>query len=73
MMNAYELSRHGVGISIYPQSICSLVHDNVVCVRQIDHPAAHASYALIWNKKHTLSHVAKEFIGFVEGVYDKEV
>lgn len=73
MMNAYELSRHGVGISIYPQSICSLVHDNDVCVRQIDHPAAHASYALIWNKKHTLSHVAKEFIGFVEGVYDKEV
>lgn len=72
MMNAYELSRHGVGISIYPQSICSLVHDNDVCVRQIDHPAAHASYALIWNKKHTISHVAKEFIGFVEGVYDQE-
>ena len=43
------------------------------CVREIDHPAAHASYALIWNKKHTLSHVAKEFIGFVEGEYDKEV
>ena len=69
MMNAYELSLHGVGISIYPQSICSLVHDKDVCVRQIDHPAAYASYALIWNKKHTLSHVAKEFIGFVEGLY----
>lgn len=70
MMNAYELSLHGVGISIYPESIASLVHGDDVCVRQVDHPDAYASYALIWNKKHTLSHVAKEFIGFVEGMYN---
>lgn len=50
MMNAYELSLHGVGISIYPASISSLIRDKDVCVREVEHPDAHASYALIWNK-----------------------
>ena len=66
MMNAYELSLHGVGISIYPASISSLIRDKDVCVREVEHPDAHASYALIWNKKHTLSHVAEEFIAYVK-------
>ena len=34
--------------------------------RKIDHPDAHASYALIWNKNHTLSHVAEAFIRHIE-------
>lgn len=66
MMNAYELSLHGVGISIYPASISSLIRDKDVCVREVAHPDAHADYALIWNKKHTLSHVAEEFIAYVK-------
>lgn len=66
MMNAYELSLHGVGISIYPASISSLIRDKDVCVREVAHPDAHADYALIWNKNHTLSHVAEEFIAYIK-------
>lgn len=66
MMNAYELSLHGVGISIYPASISALIRNRDVCVRKINHPDAHASYALIWNKNHTLSHVAEQFITFIK-------
>lgn len=68
MMNAYELSLHGVGISIYPASISLTIRHKDVCVRRIDHPDAYASYALIWNKNHTLSHVAEEFIRDVSSV-----
>ena len=42
MMNAYELSKNGVGIAIYPESISSLVRDSEVCIRQINHPDAKA-------------------------------
>ena len=66
MMNAYELSLHGVGISIYPASISALIRNRDVCVRKINHPDAYASYALIWNKNHTLSHVAEQFITFIK-------
>ena len=66
MMNAYELSLHGVGISIFPESISALVHNQNVCIRRIDHPNAFASYALIWKKNHTLSHVAEEFIKYIK-------
>ncbi len=66
MMNAYELSLHGVGISIFPESISTLVHNQDVCIRRIDHPNAFASYALIWKKNHTLSHVAEEFISYIK-------
>lgn len=66
MMNAYELSLHGVGISIFPESISALVHNQDVCIRRIDHPNAFASYALIWKKNHTLSHVAEEFISYIK-------
>ena len=71
MMNAYELSLHGVGISIYPASISSLIRDKDVCVRPVEHPNAHADYALIWNKNHTLSHVAEEFIKYVESIEER--
>lgn len=68
MMNAYELSLHGVGVSIYPESISALIHEQDVCVRKVDHPDAYASYALIWKKNHTLSHVAEEFISFIQSL-----
>ncbi len=72
MLNAYELSRHGVGIAIYPATISSLIRDKDVCVRKIDHPDAYASYALIWNKNHTLSHVAEAFINHIEEELKRE-
>ena len=62
---------HGVGISIYPASISSLIRDKDVCVRPVEHPNAHADYALIWNKNHTLSHVADEFINYVESIEER--
>ena len=42
-----------------------------VCVRPVEHPNAHADYALIWNKNHTLSHVAEEFIKYVESIEER--
>lgn len=66
MMNAYELSKNGVGIAIYPESISSLVRDREVCIRQINHPDAKAFYALIWKKDRTLSHAAEAFIEFIK-------
>lgn len=66
MMNAYELSLHGVGIAIYPESISALNRDREVCARPIRHKDAHASYALIWNRNHALSHVAEAFISFIK-------
>ena len=65
MMSAYELSLHGVGISIYPASISAMAKNKEVCIRKIEHPDAYASYALIWKKDHTLSHVAQEFLSFI--------
>lgn len=38
MMNAYELSLHGVGISIYPASISAMAKNKEVCIRKIEHP-----------------------------------
>lgn len=66
MMNAYELSRHGVGVAIYPASISYMIKHTEVCLRQIDHPNAFATYALIWNKNRQLSRVAEEFIAHVK-------
>ena len=66
MMNAYELSRHGVGVAIYPASISHMIKHTEVCLRQIDHPNAFATYALIWNKNRQLSRVAEEFITHVK-------
>ena len=62
LLSAYELSRLGVGITIYPASATTLAGNNDVCIKEIINPAVTASYILVWNKYRTLSHVAKEFI-----------
>lgn len=72
MMNAYELSLHGVGLAIYPATIATIVRNRNVCVRPIGHPEAHASYALIWDKNHKLSHVASEFIEHIKAAQSHE-
>ncbi len=65
MLTAYELTRQGVGISIYPAASGSLSCYPDVSVKEIVKPAVTASYVLIWNKSHQLSHVAQEFVDFV--------
>ena len=62
LLSAYELSRLGVGITIYPASATTLAGNNDVCIKKIDNPSVTASYILIWNKYRTLPHIAKEFI-----------
>lgn len=62
LLNAYELSRLGVGITIYPASASNLAATDEVCIKKIVSPSVAASYILIWNKYRTLSHLAKEFI-----------
>ena len=41
-----------------------------MCIR--DSPEAHASYALIWDKNHKLSHVASEFIEHIKAAQSHE-
>ena len=65
MINAYELVRHGVGISIYPASAGNYSGKDV-CIKEIIHPPVQASYVVIWNKNHRLSHVAEEFIKYIK-------
>ncbi|MBQ8184628.1 MAG: LysR family transcriptional regulator [Lachnospiraceae bacterium] len=66
MINAYELTRQGVGISIYPASASALIQDDSVCAKRLVEPSVIASYALIWKKGHQLSHVAQEFLDYVQ-------
>ena len=65
MINAYELVRHGVGISIYPASAGNYSGKDVR-IKEIIHPPVQASYVVIWNKNHRLSHVAEEFIKYIK-------
>ncbi len=65
MLNAYELVRQNVGIAIYPASAADIAREDV-CIKTITRPSVTASYVLIWNKTHHLSHVAQEFIAFVK-------
>ena len=65
MLNAYELARQGVGIAIYPEAAAAFANEEV-CIKKISRPEVTASYVLIWNKQHHLSHIAQEFITHVQ-------
>lgn len=65
LLSAYELTRLGVGITIYPASAGDIANLSDVCIKQIIEPASTASYILIWNKYRQLSHVAEEFLHFI--------
>lgn len=66
MINAYELTRQGVGIAIYPASAAALIQDDAVCVKHLTEPTVMASYALVWKKGQQLSHVAEEFLNYIQ-------
>ncbi|MCC8044421.1 MAG: LysR family transcriptional regulator [Clostridiales bacterium] len=67
MLNAYELTRQNVGITIYPAS-ANIGTDSSVCIKKLVNPQMTASYVLIWNKNHKLSHAAEEFLKYVQGL-----
>ena len=66
MLNAFELTRQGVGIAIYPASAAEVGISSDICIKELVNPSVTASYVLIWNKDHQLSHVATEFIHYIK-------
>lgn len=68
LLSAYELTRLGVGITIYPASASDIANMSDVCIKEIVNPSHTASYVLIWNKYHQLTHVAQEFLSFVSSL-----
>lgn len=68
MLNAYELTRQGVGITIYPAAAADIGDGSEVCIKRIKEPSVMASYVLIWSKDHTLSHTASKFVEYVRGL-----
>ena len=66
MMNAYELTKRGVGITIYPAAAADLAENSGICIRKIVEPKVMAAYVLIRNRSRALSRVAQEFFNYVE-------
>ena len=67
MLNAYELARQGVGIAIYPASDNHFSKDPEVIIKRLVDPEVTASYLLIWDQRHPLSHAAELFVKEVCG------
>ena len=62
MLNAYELTKQGVGIAIYPASDNHFSDDPAVTIKRIVNPEVSASYILIWDRTRRLTHAAELFI-----------
>lgn len=65
MLNAYELTRQNVGITLYPAS-ANIGTDSSVCIKKLVNPQVMVSYVLIWDKNRQLSHAAAEFLKYVQ-------
>ncbi|MCD8353287.1 MAG: LysR family transcriptional regulator substrate-binding protein [Clostridiales bacterium] len=68
MLNAYELTRQNVGITLYPAS-ANIGTDSSVCIKRLVNPSVTASYVLIWDKGRPLSHAAAEFLKYIQSQY----
>lgn len=68
MLNAYELTRQNVGITLYPAS-ANIGTDSSVCIKRLVNPSVTASYVLIWDKGRPLSHAAEEFLKYIQTQY----
>ncbi|MDO4633740.1 MAG: LysR family transcriptional regulator [Eubacteriales bacterium] len=64
MLNAYELTRNNVGITVYPASANIGIDDSVV-IKKLTNPSVSATYRLVWSEKHHLSHVNEVFLDFI--------
>lgn len=62
MLNAYELARQGVGISIYPASDNHFSGDPDVVIKKLEHPDVSVRYTLVWDDSRPLAHAAEQFI-----------
>ena len=65
VLSAYELTRQGLGIAIFPASTSNIINSDEVTIKEFEDPAPTVSYILVWNKYKTLSHAANEFINFI--------
>ena len=65
LLNAYELTRQGVGITIFPAAAGELDTAGDICIRKLTEPSVTATYVLVWNKARPLSRVAEEFVQLV--------
>lgn len=66
VLNAYELCKQNVGVTIFPASASDLVHDDLVVTRTIVDPSFTASYVFVYSDEHTLSPVANRFVEFLQ-------
>lgn len=65
VLSAYELTRQGIGVAIFPASSKNIINTDEVIIKEFVEPAPTVSYILVWNKHRTLSHAASEFIKYV--------
>lgn len=65
MINAYELTRAGVGIAIYPEAAASYGASDEIVVKKLKNPRVMAEYILIHSRNSELSMVAREFWSMV--------
>lgn len=65
IVSAYELTRKGIGVTIFPASARHIVNTDDVVIKEFEAPAPVASYIVIWNKHRELSHAAREFIAYI--------
>lgn len=67
MLNAYELTAHGMGIAIYPASAAKYVGEDVV-IKRITKPDVMAGYVLVRSAERRLSKVALKFWDIVNNI-----
>ena len=69
-MDAAALASHGVGISIFPQTVgmCS----GLVVSKVVTQPSRQAEYILVWNKGQAPSGLTREFIRYVQDSLEED-
>lgn len=65
ILNAYELCKQNVGITIFPAAAADMIKENELQTRIII-PEHYASYSVIYSAKHTLSPIAQRFIKHIQ-------
>ena len=65
-LSAYELTKQGVGIAIYPASASDIIAKDSLCIKAICDPQVMAKYVLAWNQERPMSRAAEKFLEFVK-------
>ncbi len=60
MQNAIELTRNGLGIAIFPETVADYLNDDIV-IKRITNPEVYVTYVCVRSKLHKLSKLAEEF------------